>query len=128
MAVRVIQGVGDRVDDAHYLGSRDSPGMDLRQQSGGIGAVDELHGDPQAAVVIAAVVDGDDVRVVQGRHHLGFLVEPLPVLVIVTDLGAEHLEGVTPGQARMLRQVDLAHATDTEGSLDGVAGEALAVR
>ena len=63
----------------------------------------------------------------QRRHHLGFLVEPLPVLLVMTDLDAEHLQSVVPRQSGVLGQVDLTHPTGAENAPDGVSGEDLAV-
>ena len=80
------------------------------------------------AFEVAAVVDGDDVRVAQHRHHLGFPIESLSILLIVADPGAEHLERIVAGQARMLRQINLAHSSGAEDPTDGVVGEDLTVR
>ena len=41
-----------------------------------VDAVDELHADPEAPVIDAAVVDRDDVRVLQLRGEVGLALEP----------------------------------------------------
>ena len=123
----VVERVGDRGDDLHHLGGRNALWMLIGQQPSGISAVDELHRDPQLTVEITAVIDGDDVPMPQGCHHLGFLVEPLPELLIVADCGAEHLEGLAARQPRVLREIDLAHAPGAQDPHDRVAGEDLTV-
>ena len=125
--MRIVQSVGDRGNDPHHLGGWNALRVPVGKQPGGVGAIDEFHRDPQLAVAVAAVVDGDDVRMAQRRHHLGFLVKPLPVLLVMTDLDAEDLESVVPRQPGVLSQVDLAHPTGAENAPDGVAGENLAV-
>jgi hypothetical protein len=126
-AVRVVQSVGDWGNDPRHLGGWNAIRVPVGEQPGGIGAVNEFHCDPQLAVEVATVVDGDDVRMAQRRHHLGFLVEPLPILLVVTDLDAEHLEGVVSRQPGVPGQVDLTHPTGAEDASDGVSGEDLAV-
>ena len=126
-AVGIVERIGNRGHDVHDLFGWDSGAVLLRHQPESVGAVDELHGDPQLAVAVAAVIDRDDVGVAQCRHHLGFLVEPLAVLRVMTDLGAEHLQRIPARQARMLGQIHLAHATRAEHAQDRVAGECLAV-
>ena len=126
-AVRVVQRVGHRRDDANHLGGRDAPGV-ASQQPRGVDPVDELHRDPQPAVELAAVVDRDDVRMTQGGHHLGFEIETPAVLLVVADRVAEHLQRIPTGQPGMLREIDLAHPAETEQANDCVAGEVDTVR
>ena len=127
-AMGVVECICDGGDDAHHIGGRNAVRVPVGQQPASIGAIDEFHRDPQLAVTITAVVNGDDIRVAQRRHHLGFLVESLPILLVVADTSAEHLEGIQTGQSRMLSQIDLTHASGAENPPDGVAGEDLAVR
>ncbi len=126
-AVGVIEGIGDIGDDVRHVGGRNPVRVLVGQQPGGIGAINELHGDPQLAVEVTAVVDGDDVRVPQHRHHLGFPIESLSILVIMADTGTEHLERIVAGQARMRSKINLAHSSGAEDPTDAVTGEDLAV-
>ncbi len=128
LAVRVVQRLGDRGDDAHHLVGRHPVRVAVGEQVRGIRAVDELHGDPELVVELPAVVDRHDVRVRQGGHHVGFEVEPLPVFVVAADRRAEDLQGVIARQPGMLNQVNLAHASGPEGPQDGVTSNNLAVR
>ena len=52
--------------------------------------------------------------------------EPDPKCFVVGDLGAQQLEGFGAGQAGVLDQVDLSHASRTQHSHDGVSSENLA--
>ena len=64
----------------------------------------------------------------QTCHHLGFLVEALPKLVVVADRSPQDLQGVEPRQPRVLSEIHLTHSPDAEDALNRVAGEDLAVR
>ena len=123
----VVESLGDGGDDPDHVGDRYPVGVTLGEQLPGVGAGDVLHRDPEAPITIPAVVDRDDVGMVQRGHHLGFLVEPLPIFVVVADAGAEDLQRVLARQAGMLGEVHLAHATAAEDAQDGVVGEEFAV-
>ena len=84
-------------------------------------ALDETHREVALAVRLAGVVDGDDVRVVQGRSELRLEHEPLAEDLIFGELGAQKLERHDALQARMLGAVDHAHAAPAERLLDPVA-------
>ena len=64
-------------------------------------------------------------RMPQRRGDVGFPVEPLPVLIVGAHVGGQHLEGILPGQTRMVGQVHLAHASGAQKPHDGVAREGL---
>ena len=126
-AMGVIERIGHRGHDADHVGGRDSVGVPALEHPAGVDAVDQLHRDPQSGVTVAAVEDGDDIRVVQRRHHLGFLVEPPPELLVVADPGTENFQGIATRQAGMLREVHLAHTPAAEDAHDGVPGEDLTI-
>ncbi|BDH59432.1 hypothetical protein MTP03_43710 [Tsukamurella sp. PLM1] len=56
-----------------------------------------LHGDPQPAVELAAVVQVDDVAVVELREHVGLALEPRLVLRVAADRAVQQLQRVLPG-------------------------------
>jgi hypothetical protein len=76
--------------------------------------------------VFAAVVDPDDVLVVQARGQVGFPVEAFAKFEVRRVLAGQDLEGVTAGQPGMLRQIDFTHSPGTQLPHDGVSGESLA--
>ena len=47
-----------------------------------VDALEELHGHVEAALLLAEVVDGDDVQVVEAGRGLGFAAEALDELVV----------------------------------------------
>lgn len=106
--MRVIQRVGHGGDDFEDVGFR-QPRRVLAQQLRGVGALHVVHRNPQLPFVFAAVVDTDDVLVVQAGGEIGLPVEALPKLEVVGELGGQDLQGVTARQPRMLRQIHLAH-------------------
>ena len=125
LLMRIVESLGDAGDDVEYVLLGHALGVAVTQQLGCICAVHVVHGDPDLAVHVAAVVNADDVRVPQRRGEVGFPVESPPVLVVGADVVAQHLERVAPGQARVLGQVDVAHASGTQKPHDGVVREGL---
>ena len=67
LLVGIVQGDGDRGDDRGDHVQGHACGISLGHQAAGVGAVDEVHRDPQLAVVFAAVVHADDMGVPQSR-------------------------------------------------------------
>jgi hypothetical protein len=121
--VRVVQGVADRGGDLSDIPRRHPVGVALPQQPSGIRSVDEVHGDPQLAVEFTAVVDADDVRVVQRGDQFSLPVEPGPKLRICRHRGGQDLQGVVAGQSWMRDQIHLAHAAEAERPEDLISGE-----
>ena len=73
-------------------------------------AFQALHDDEGLALVLADVVDGADVRMVQGGGGAGLALEALERLLIAGELRRQELEGHEAAQARVLGLVDHAHA------------------
>ena len=93
---------------------------------GCVGAVDELGGDPELATGVAAVVDGDDVGMLEAGDSVGFPDEALTEAGVGGDVRAQDFEGFFAREAGVLDEVDLAHAAGAERAEDGVSGEGLA--
>ena len=93
------------------LGPRHSGRVAAAQQLRGVGSLDVIHRQPQLALVLAAVVDADDVRMPQLGGEVRFAAETLPELEVRGQRGRQDLEGVAAGESRVLCQVDLTHAT-----------------
>ncbi len=85
-----------------------------------------LHRDEVDAGIRRDVVDGDDVRVVQGRGGPGFLRESLPAYRVVQLFGREDLHGDEPIEMEVLRLVDNPHAAFAELLEDSVVSEDVA--
>jgi len=82
--------------------------------------LEELHRKEKLPVVLADLVNGHDVRMVETRHHLGFVAEAPH---IVSGPGAQQLERDEPMQALLLRPVHRAHPTTAEFGQQLVVGE-----
>ncbi len=119
--MRVVERGAHRLDDLDRLEHRHALRIPFAQKMTGVGAVDEVHGDPQPPVERAAVVDPDDVRMPQLSDQVGFAVEPFLKVGVGRDVGAQHLERILARQSGVLGEVDLAHAPHAEQSLDRVA-------
>jgi hypothetical protein len=55
------------------------------------------HADPELAVLSAAIVDPDDVRMAQPCGDIGFAGEPHREVRVIGQLRAEQLEGIRAG-------------------------------
>ena len=58
--VGVVECVGDSRDDLEHISWRHPMGVSVAHQLGSVGAFDVVHGDPELAVVLAPVMDRDD--------------------------------------------------------------------
>ncbi len=126
--VGVVQGGRHRGDDRHRHADRHPLRIVLAQQFRGIGATDEVDGDPKLIARLTPVVDAQNVRMGQVRRDVGFTQEPGPVLRIGGQVGREHLQRVLTRQPRMLNEVHRAHRAGTEHPNDGVSRKLLADR
>jgi len=77
----------------------------------------------ERAVRLAEIVDGQDVRVVQGRSGARFVEEPLATLGVVGELGRQHLHRELPPQRRILGEIDAPHPALAERSEDAVTAQ-----
>ena len=75
-----------------------------------------------APVVLADVVEGDDVRMVEGGGRPCFLNEAAPPFGVGHDLGPQELDGDRPPQARVAGGVDHAHAAPANLGVDAIVG------
>ena len=74
--VRHLHGLGQRDQERGRLAGR------LRRARQGLrqaAPFEELHREIRAPLVVAHIIDRDDVRVVQARHRLRFALEPRPL-------------------------------------------------
>ena len=93
-------------------------------------ALDERHGEPEAAGGLAGVVDGQDVRVLEPGGEVDLALEALGA-ERGGELGEQDLEGDRAVVAEVVGQVDDGHAAAAELALERVAvgeGVAQAVR
>ncbi len=117
----------DRVGDAGQELDALPPCVRAHRPIGQRAAVDELAHDVLLPVVLADVVHGHDVRMIQARCGLGFLPEPPPRL-LVGDAGCEELDRDRAMELRVGRAIDDAHATAAEHGVDPIAADQSAGR
>ncbi len=115
-----VQRPSDAIDHRQRVVERQRRLID---ESSEIRAGDVPHRDEQVAVVLARVVDGEDVRFVERGRELGFAHESVPEPLVVGELGGEHLEGDLPLESLVLGEVHDPHAPPPEGAIDAVASE-----
>ena len=89
-----------------------------RQLLGQVAALDEFHREVRLAVVVAHVVDLDDIRVLQAGRRFRFPKEALPRLRAGMRAVQQHLEGDAAVEAQLPGLVDHAHPAAAEQFVD----------
>ena len=118
VAVDDPPGVG-RLEGSRGLGG-DPGGLARRQRPGAsddrgeVLALDDLHDDERAGLVLAVVVDRDDVRVVERRRVLRLLAEARAEVGVPAVLGAKQLDGDVAIELAVVGPVDGRHAALSE--------------
>ncbi|MEZ4382371.1 MAG: hypothetical protein R3A79_13555 [Nannocystaceae bacterium] len=101
---------------------RRAPGPRFGAQPGAEGQpLDELHHQEDPPVVLAELVDLDDVRVRQASHRPGLGEERGAALDGVGLAAVEHLEGDAAAELLVVGRVDRAHAAAAEHPEDDEA-------
>ena len=83
--------------------------------------VEVLHRDVVGPVVLAAVEDADDVRVLQPGRGGGLPPEALDELAVAREAAVEHLERDVAAELAVLGAVDVGHPAGADPVLDQVA-------
>ena len=108
----------------------DEQGLDFQRAAGDAvlqrQAVQKLHGDEGLAVLLADVVNGADVGMVQGGGGLGFALEAGEGLRVAGNFFGQEFQGDEAMQARVFGFVDDAHAAAAELLDDAVVRDGLA--
>jgi hypothetical protein len=86
----------------------------------------QLHADEGLALVLVDVVDGADVRVIQGGRGPGFTPEPFEGDLVAKELLGQELQCDGSVETGVLGLVDDTHASATELLEDAVVGDGLA--
>ena len=90
------------------------------------GALQILHGDEGAAVLLADVMNGADVGMIQRGGGASLALEPAQRLPVASQIVRQELERDEATEPGVLRFVDHAHAAAAELLDDAVVGEGLA--
>ena len=83
--------------------------------------VDVLHHDEVGVAVLAPVVDGDDVGMVEVGRRLRLTAEALDEGLVGRQLREQHLQGDGPVEQQVAGEVHLGHAATREMAHDLVA-------
>ncbi len=110
-----VRGV-ERLADlrAHARGLARGQGTGLADDRREVLALDQLHHDVRPGVVLAEVVNGDDVGVAQRRGRPGLVTEPGQEVGVAPELGAQQLDGNVALELRVARAIDAGHAALSE--------------
>ena len=123
-AVRRIQRVGDfDAERQHRVHVQTAMAGDALLQRA---ALQILHGDEGAAVLLADVMNGADVGMIQGGRGSSLALEPAQRLPVASQVVRQELERHEATEPGVLRFVDHAHAAAAELLDDAVVGEGLA--
>jgi hypothetical protein len=106
LPVRGVEGVGNLDPDVHDLVDVEARGAHVMLERL---ALEPLHHDVMLALVLADVVDGADVRVVEGRGGAGLALEPFHRARVLRQLGGKELQRDAAAEAQVLGLVDDAH-------------------
>ena len=119
VAVGEAEGGGDVGGDlGRPAGVQRAVGADdLREAA----ALDVLHDDEVGAALLAPVVDGHDVGVVQVGRGLGLAAEALDERRVLGVLGEQHLDRHRPVEQQVAGQVDVGHAAAGQLAMQLVA-------
>src|SRR5262245_3225602 len=76
-----------------------------------------------SALVFAHLVDGDDVRMVEGRSRPRFLLESRHAIRVSREVGGEYFQSQLAAQPRVFGQIDLTHPARAEFVEDAIMGD-----
>ena len=125
--VRVVQRPGHCGNDFERVLERHAPRIPVPNQLCGVGAVHVVHRNPQLAVELSAIVNGDDVWMPQSGGDVSLAVEPISEVLIRRERCGEDLDRVESRQSGVLSQINLAHPAGTEPAQNSVPGEDFSV-
>ena len=116
-----VERSGDLAQQLRRRGRRQRAALD--HQLAQVRAVDPAHRDEEALVLLARLVDGDHVRMLERGGHARLAHEARAELRIARQLGRDQLEGHRALETLLHGPVDDSHATSAGDGLDAVAGE-----
>ena len=88
---------------------------------------DVFHSKEGTTIVLADLVNGDDVGMIEFGRRLGFPFESSAAFGILTEMRRKELECDFPIEFGVLREIDLTHATGTDALDDAIMPDYAAV-
>jgi hypothetical protein len=122
-AMSIVERIRDRNGDFKQLVDIERPSDD--QVSQGL-TIEELHRNKRLIVVLADLIDGTDIGVVQGGRGLGFTLEPVQCLAIAGKFFWQELQRDKAMQSCVFGLIDHAHPATAEFFEDAVVRNGLA--
>ncbi len=104
--------VEDLADDLDRLGRREAALDQVLER----GALHVLHRDEVAALVLAAVIDRDDVRVLEAGGGLRLAAEALDELLVGSEALVEELEGDLAPEHLIVGRPDVRHSARADAA------------
>ena len=125
LGMRRLERVGHADGQVQHDGHREWPPPNRGPQRL---AFDQLHRDEMLAVVLADVVDGADVGVIQRRGRARFAPQPFRSLRVRDEVWRQELEGDGATESGVSGAIDHAHAAGAQRRLDAIVPDRLADR
>ena len=85
----------------------------------------QFHGDEGSPIGLVDLVDGADVRVVQGGRSFGLPLETRESLCVVGEFVGKELQGDVAAELQVFRLIHHAHAPAADPAEDAVMGDRL---
>ena len=118
-----VEGLADLGQQVDRLLGRQRPGRDPLLQ---VAAVDQAHRDDQLVVLLARVVDRDDVGVIEAGGEARLAQEPLAEALVAAEVAGDHLQRHLAIEGEMGRPVDDAHPAARDQRVEPVPAESRA--
>src|ERR1051325_10107202 len=114
--VKRIERRRDLIDNAEQLGDRHVRVLDLAPIDGLLEALalDELHDEVRVPVGVTEVEDLDEVRMMNSREQRGLAPQVLHQLLVLSELGPQHLDRDGPLEGEVIGALDDTHATSAD--------------
>ena len=120
VGVGMLQRLEDLGDEVHGLpaGKLAAPLVEVLPQGH---AVHILHDDILQIIVHRDIVHLDDVRVIQQRDGLGFVLEAADQLFVIKKLFFQHLDGDLVAGADIAAFINIGHAANADQTFNQIA-------
>jgi hypothetical protein len=129
-AMRVVEALGNLLGDVGGEARLERParGQAPLEERGEVCTLDQLHAEVELALLLAEIIDVDDVAVLEERRDLALFEEERLEHGALRQVRADDLEGdiaLEAARAGGLGAVELAHAAYGEAFDDAVSGDVL---
>src|SRR6266550_9615838 len=111
MLVGVVDGAGDSGEDLRGFALVFAEARLMGHQAA---AFDEQHAEEMPAAMLADLIKGDDVRMIEPGDGFGFGAEALDFVLAAELIPANHLQGHDAIELALAGLVDDAHSADAE--------------